>query len=163
MVWGNWLHPQPSAKQITDADFADDIALLSDTIEKTQLLLLRVELAAESIGLHINAKKTEYITYNQDEGEIITLTGNQLKCVKDFKYLGSWIGSSKKNMNTRIGLARWISSGSQAWEKNWKIKFYSKYSRKCTLVWFRKLDSYQNDGKKGCTETILDCWEKYRI
>ena len=44
------------ATKITDAYFADDIALLSDTIEKTQLLLLRVEQAAESIGLHINAK-----------------------------------------------------------------------------------------------------------
>ena len=67
------------ATKITDAYFADDIALLSDIIEKTQLLLLRVELAAESIGLHIIAKNTEYITYNQDKGEIITLTRNQLK------------------------------------------------------------------------------------
>ena len=45
-----------AATKIVDIDFADDIALLPDTIEKTQLLLLRVELAAESIGLHINAK-----------------------------------------------------------------------------------------------------------
>ena len=93
-------HP---ATTITDADFVDDIALLSDTIEKAQLLLLRVELAAESIGLHVNEKKTEYITYNQDESEIITLTGKHL--VEDFKYLASWINTSEKDMNTRIGLA----------------------------------------------------------
>ena len=50
-------------------------------------------------------KRNTYITYNQDESELITLTGKQLKCVKDFKYLGSWISSSEKDMNTRIGLA----------------------------------------------------------
>ena len=106
---GFTLNPRRSSRHpaatITDADFADDIALLSDTIEKAQLLLLRVEIAAESIGLHVNEKKTEYISYNQYESEIITLTGKQLKCVEDFKYLGSWINTSEKDINTRIGLA----------------------------------------------------------
>ena len=55
---------------ITDTDFADDIALLSDTIEKAQLLLLRVEAAAETIGLHVNDTKTEYMVHNQHESDI---------------------------------------------------------------------------------------------
>ncbi|KAG1666097.1 MAM and LDL-receptor class A domain-containing protein 1 [Nymphon striatum] len=41
------------------ADFADAIALLSDTIEKAQLLLLRVETAAEAVGLQVNVTKID--------------------------------------------------------------------------------------------------------
>ena len=48
------------ATQLTDADFADDLALLSDTIEKAQLLLQRVENAAQTLGLRLNVKKTEF-------------------------------------------------------------------------------------------------------
>ena len=46
---------------ITDTDFADDIVLISDNLEKAQLLLLRVEIAADIIGLHVNEKKTEFM------------------------------------------------------------------------------------------------------
>ena len=52
-------HP---AKVICDIDFADDIALLSNTLEQAQLLLSRVESSAKKIGLHINNSKTEYIS-----------------------------------------------------------------------------------------------------
>ena len=76
---------------ITDTDFTDYIALLSDNVEKAQLLLTRVEQAAETIGLHINEKKTELMTFNQGEIQMKSLYGKQLKCVSDFKYLGSWI------------------------------------------------------------------------
>ena len=51
------------AKIITNTDFADNIALISDTVEKSQLLLHKVELAAETIGLHINETKTDNIVY----------------------------------------------------------------------------------------------------
>ena len=119
---GFTLNPRRSrrhpATTITDADFADDIALLSDTIEKAQLLLLRVEVAAESIGLHVNEKKTEYITYNQVESEIITLTGTQLKCVAISNILDrgsahlerTWTPESDWHGQQQT---RWISSGSQ--------------------------------------------------
>ena len=49
---------------ITDTDFADDIALISDNLEKAQLLLLRVEIAVDIIGLHVNEKKTEFMIKN---------------------------------------------------------------------------------------------------
>ena len=58
---------------ITDTDFADDVALISDTIEKPQLLLLKVKTAAVPVGLHLNVTKTEYIMHNQDKNYIITL------------------------------------------------------------------------------------------
>lgn len=131
---GFTLHPRLSRRNpeviITDTDFADDIALISDTIEKAQLLLLRVETAAELVGLHVNVTKTEYMMYNQDESDIVTLTGESLKCVDDFKYLGSWINSSEKDINTRIGMA-WAAANKM--DVIWK----STLNRKLKIQFFR--------------------------
>ena len=41
-------------------NFADDIALLSNTASQAQELLDKVEHAALRVGLHMNAKKTQY-------------------------------------------------------------------------------------------------------
>ena len=54
------------AEVLTDLDFANDIALLSDTISHAQELLTRVEDAADTVGL----------TYDQ---------------AKYFQCLGSWV------------------------------------------------------------------------
>ena len=62
-------HP---AKMITDVDYADDLALASDIIEDAEKLLHSLESAAKQIGLHINAKKTEFMCYNQT-GQIKSL------------------------------------------------------------------------------------------
>ena len=52
------------AVMITDTDFADDIALIADNLEKGQSLLEGVETAATEVALHINTGKTEYLAYN---------------------------------------------------------------------------------------------------
>ena len=49
---------------ITDLDFADDITLLSEEIQKAQELLTRVENEAAKIGLRLNNEKTEAMVYN---------------------------------------------------------------------------------------------------
>ena len=119
-------HPEVN---ITDADFADDLALMSNTLEQAQLLLLRLEIAAETVGLHVNFKKTEYMRFNQEEGEVVTLDGNRLKEVVDFKYLGALIQSSKKDINSRIGQA-WqaLNKMEKIWRSNMnkrlKINFF---------------------------------------
>ena len=117
------------AVYITDADFADDLALLSNYIEQAQLFLLRLEVAGESIGLHVNHTKTEYMLYNQAEAELVTLDGKKLKQVEDFKYLGSWIASSKRDMEVRIGLAwKALNKMDKIWKSNLhrslKIQFF---------------------------------------
>ena len=43
---------------LTDLDFADDIALISEQIEQAQQLLNKVESEAAGVGLMANAKKT---------------------------------------------------------------------------------------------------------
>ena len=68
------------ATTITDADYADDIAILANTPDQAETLLHSLERAAASIGLHVNAHKTEYMCYNQT-GDISTLEGTPLKLV----------------------------------------------------------------------------------
>lgn len=43
--------------------------------------------------------------HNQPEGDLVTLEGNKLKQIDNFKYLGLWIQSSEKEMNVGIGQA----------------------------------------------------------
>ena len=71
------------AKTITDADYADDLALLANTPNQAETLLHSLERAAAGIGLHVNANKTEYMCYNQT-GNIATLDGASLKLVDKF-------------------------------------------------------------------------------
>ncbi len=78
------------AKTITDADYADDIALLANAPAKVETLLHSVERATAGIRLHINAHKTKYMYFNQT-GDISTLNGSSLKLVDKFTYLGSSI------------------------------------------------------------------------
>ena len=89
------------ATTITDADYADDIAILANTPDQAKTLLHSLERAAASIGLHVNAHKTEYMCYNQT-GDISTLEGTPLKLVDKFTYLGSSVESTEKDIETRL-------------------------------------------------------------
>ena len=88
------------AKTISDADYADDIAILANTHNQAETLLHSLERATAGIGLHINAHKTEYMCYNQI-GDISTLDGTSLKLVDKFTYLGSSVLSTKKDIDSR--------------------------------------------------------------
>ena len=74
-----------SAQTITDANYADDIALLSNTITQAESLLPSLELSAGGIGLYVNPDKIEYICFNKKE-DIFTLTGDSMKLVNKFTY-----------------------------------------------------------------------------
>ena len=89
------------AKTITDADYADDLAILANTPNQAETLLHSLERAAAGIGLHVNANKTEYMCYNQT-GNIATLDGASLKLVDKFTYLGSSVSSTEKDIDTRL-------------------------------------------------------------
>ena len=89
------------AKSITDADHADDIALLANTPNQAETLLHSLERVAEGIGFRVNAHRTEYMCYNQT-GDISTLDGTFLKLVDKFTYLGSSYSSTEKDIHTRL-------------------------------------------------------------
>ena len=83
------------AKTNTDADYADDTAILANTPNQAETLMHSLERAAAGIGLHVNAHKTEYMCYNQT-GDISTLDGTPLKLVDKFTYLGSSVELTEK-------------------------------------------------------------------
>ena len=89
------------AKTITDADYADDKAILANTLNQAETLLHSLERAAAGIYLHVNAHKTEYMCYNQT-GDISTLDGTSLKLVDKFTHLGSSVASTEKDIDMRL-------------------------------------------------------------
>ena len=114
-----------SAKTITDADYADDIAILANTPNQAETLLHSLERAAAGIGLHVNAHKTEYMCYNQTN-DISSLDGTSLKLEDKFTYVGSTISSTEKDIDTRL---------TKAWTANdrlsiiWKSDLADKMKR----------------------------------
>ena len=71
-------HP---AKFLTDADFADDIALISQSLASAQALIQSLEEASNCVGLYLNETKTEYMNKcNSDANTgIRTLSTNTSK------------------------------------------------------------------------------------
>ena len=90
-----WATP---SKTITDAEYADDLAILVNTPAQAETLLHSLERAAAGIGLLVNAHKTEYMCLNQT-GDISTLEGTSLKL---FTYLASSVSSTEKDRDSRL-------------------------------------------------------------
>ena len=99
-------------------DYADDTALLANTPAQAETLLRSLERAAASIGLHVNAHKTEYMCFSQ-RGDISTLNGSSLKLVDKLTFLGSSVSSTENDINTRPAKA-WtaINSLSIIWKSD---------------------------------------------
>ena len=95
-------HP---ARYLTDLDFADDLAIISESIKNAETLLQSLEGAAAAVGLICNESKTEFISTSSTEDPILSLSGADIKRVKDFIYLGSHIMDSYKDFNSRKGMA----------------------------------------------------------
>ena len=53
------------AQAITNAEYANDIALLENTPTQAEFLLHSLEQASAGLGLHVKADKTEYMGFNR--------------------------------------------------------------------------------------------------
>ena len=109
--WQNqreWLRTDEEKKQedIRNNNYRrrlrDDIAILANTPDQAETLLHSLERAAASIGLHVNAHKTEYMCYNQTGGHLHSRRKPLLKLVDKFTYLGSSVESTEKDIETRL-------------------------------------------------------------
>ena len=96
-----------SSQRITDTGYADDLSLLSNTLEQAQELLGRLESAAAIVGLVMSVKKTEYMCFGQeDQAQTLkSISDEDLKKVSDFCYLGSWISTTERDLYVRIAKA----------------------------------------------------------
>ena len=80
-----------------------------------------MESECAKVGLRLNAKKTEVITYNiHEEHPPLTTTGGMaLKEVKDFKYLGAWVNSTEQDLKVRKALAwKALNGMASVWNSN---------------------------------------------
>ena len=96
-------------RRVNDLAFADDIALLEHDNERAQAQLDALRLSASAVGLEINIKKTEQMRRNMVNTSSppppLQIDGEPIEIVDEFKYLGSYMGSTDKDIQTRISLA----------------------------------------------------------
>ena len=113
---------------VTDCDFAEDIVLMSNEVNQAQTFLNELEKVAKKVGLHTNGEKNKFLSLNQQEvPKITTAESNNIECVDDYKYLGSWIGSTEKDVGIRKALA-WKASNklSRIWNSSLQRQFKLK-------------------------------------
>ena len=92
--------------KVTDADYADDLAILSNYLSDATILLHQLEKAASEVGLNINTSKTKFLCYHQYPSSTIkSLQNENIIVVEDFNYLGSCIALTKNNIDTRLSKA----------------------------------------------------------
>ncbi|KAK3570316.1 hypothetical protein QTP86_017172 [Hemibagrus guttatus] len=75
--------------------FADDIVICSEIREQVEENLERWRFALERRGMKVSRSKTEYMWVNEREGSgTVSLQGEEVKKVQEFKYLGSTVQSN---------------------------------------------------------------------
>ena len=88
-------------KTITNADYANDIVILANAPAQAETPLHSLEWAATGIGLHVNAHKIEYMSFNQTV-DISTLNSSSQKLVDKFTYLRSSVSSTMTDIDMRL-------------------------------------------------------------
>ncbi|KAI5699495.1 hypothetical protein M8J75_003861 [Diaphorina citri] len=94
-------------RKIQELMFADDAALIAETLENLQQLLDTFVEVANQFGLKVNVEKTKCMFINCSTNNI-HIEGAALETVDVFKYLGNNItpdGSCNKEINHRISAA----------------------------------------------------------
>ena len=74
---------------LTDLDFADDIALLSEELRQAQELLHQVETSVAKVGLKMNASKTKFMAFNQIQECNIQTNDSEFGHIIQFYFDGS--------------------------------------------------------------------------
>ncbi|VDP31608.1 unnamed protein product [Schistosoma margrebowiei] len=77
--------------QLDDLNFADDLALLSQTQQQMQEKTTSVAATSAAVGINIHKGNSKILRYNTACNNRITLDGEDLEDVKAFTYLGSII------------------------------------------------------------------------
>ena len=86
---------------ISDADYADDLALFADSCSDADNLLHVLEENANLVGLRVYIRKTQNFNINTDH-KLRYVNVSQLKSVDNYTYLGSEISSVDKEIKIRI-------------------------------------------------------------
>ena len=95
--------------KLADLDFADDIALLEESVQNMQHFTSVLEEEASRVGLYINPDKCKVMVSNTWSGTAdIHVQGSSVEVVDEFCYLGSYISHNvncEKDVKVHIGRA----------------------------------------------------------
>ncbi|VDP54663.1 unnamed protein product [Schistosoma curassoni] len=152
-----------SRMQLDDLDFADDLALLSQTQQQVQKKTTSVTAASAAVGLNIHKGKSKILRYNTTCTNSITIDEEDLEDGKAFTYLGSIIdehGGSDADVNARIGKARAVYlqlkniRNSKQLSTNTKVRIFNKNvktillygveTKRTTKVFIQKIQVFIN-------------------
>ena len=132
---------QQNPTVITETDFADDNALITEDMNQAQELLTRVEIESCKIGL--NYTTLEVIHYNQvNSVPVLAKDGSTIKTVDNFKYLGAWMLSSGKDFLVRKALA-W--SACHKLRKVWKSNLSEEIKKRLFLTTLELIALYGSE------------------
>ena len=95
--------------KLDDLDFADDIALLSSTINQLQQKTDKLVNNSKNVGLKTNREKCKILRINTPNENPITINGEAVEEVKKFEYLGATVsdqGGGAEDLHNRINKAR---------------------------------------------------------
>ena len=164
--------------QLEDLDFADDLALVSESHRHMQQKTERLQVNSGLLGLRINTGKTKVMKVNPRSCDPIAVNGEAIEEVQDFTYLGSNIsleGGADRDVELRIGKARhafrilrpiWLSSQLSSNTKilifNTNVKsvlLYGSETWKTTKSLQSKLQVFVNK----CLRYILKIWWPNKI
>ena len=115
--------------QLDDLDFADDLALLTQTIKQMMDKTILLDKTSKRCGLLINKDKTKTMRINTIRTEKITLNDTDIEDTNSFTYLGSIVnteGGTDEDIKARIGKAR---TAFQLLKKVWASSALSKETK----------------------------------
>ena len=141
-------------KYLFDLDYADDIVMMSKTIEELQTIFDALEENGRRVGLKINVSKTEVMKTEEALAGNIYLGNRVINEVNSFKYLGTMIrndGSLEDEFAERLKKGhQTMGRLSKIWRSN-RLSTHTKIKLYMSLV--RSVLTYGNESWY-CNETI---------
>ena len=114
---------------LEDLDFADDIALLSSSMNHIQQKTTKLEENAEKVGLKLNSSKCKVMKANSKSNDKLNVRQDEVEEVDKFTYLGANVskdGGTTADIKRRIALA---SSQMKTLNNIWKATSISRRTK----------------------------------
>ena len=95
-------------KCLTDLEFADDLALLGETVKSLQSNTDNMASTAAKVGLRISTEKTKVMSVREQQPMVLKVNQQEAEKVEHFTYLGSNIsnkGVTERDISCQLGKA----------------------------------------------------------
>ena len=141
-------------KHLSDMEYADDVVLMSRSIEELQTLMSALEENGKKVGLKVNIRKTKAMKTDESLAGNLKLENRDINEVSTFKYLGAIIrqdGSLEEEFIERLKKGNQVM---RRLSKIWKSHHLSMHTKiKLYISLVRSVLTYGNESWY-CNETI---------